>query len=166
MNQTSDQDHRPTKWRRWMAVVVGGAILLVAVGASLLVAARVWLPDFGDGGWPGVPDPEQVVSMRARLFNFPRGEKGPPPFEVPREHIPAILKALHPYQKPAWTAGWQVLGNLYLKLQGGGRFVIQLYWTGGGPGAFSSGPTIRRPGYYRGGTDKGIEDAIRAAYHP
>jgi hypothetical protein len=164
MAEAAKQDQRPMKWRRWTVVAVS-AVLLVAIGTFLIPAVRVWLRDSLGLGWSGVPDPGEVESMRAMLGNSPHGLPNLPLFEVPRESIPAILQALRPYQRDPLPARWQGLGTLYLARQGGGQFRIDLYWTKMRQGAFASGPTFKWRTYYRGGTDQGIEDAIRAAYH-
>jgi len=87
-------------------------------------------------------------------------------FEVPAESFAPILTSLRPYGVDGRPAKWQVLGELHMKC---GRVhrsrVIHLYRTTQAQGAFSV-ETFDGRVYNRGGTDTGIEDALRAAYHP
>src|SRR5438093_1593678 len=133
------------------------------IGAALLACylALLWY------WWvapPEIPEPEQVVSMQARLYNSPRELPDLPTFEVGPEHFAPILAALRPWKVDRRPAKWQGLGELNLSCRGGKQFLIRLLWTGHETGAFSAGPTHEGRVYCRGGTDAGIEDAIRAAY--
>jgi hypothetical protein len=100
--------------------------------------------------------------MHAKLYNSPRNLPDLPRFKVSADHVSPILSALHPCQRDPHPAKWQVLGEIEVKCRGEEERLIYLYWTGYGPGAFSAPPY----GYYRGGSDQAIEDAIRAAYRP
>jgi hypothetical protein len=114
--------------------------------------------------WPGeapLSDASEVKSMRAELHNSPQGLPLPQ-FDVPSHHIPRVLAALSPHERDAAPAKWQVLGSLRLVYADGRTGFIDLYSTGAAKGAFSTGLSNRL--YYRGGTDKGIENAIRDAH--
>jgi hypothetical protein len=104
------------------------------------------------------PDPEDVKSMEAFFYELPGGVLVERHFVVPKEHYSSILASLHPCRRDKRTPKWVVFGELRMTLRDNKQFDISLYLTYGRVGAFSSAR-----GYYRGGTDKVIEDAVRAA---
>jgi hypothetical protein len=134
---------------------------VAAVALGLLFLLWLFLPSllnlFSDSA---VPSAENVSTMRAMVGNSPRQLENILPFEVPPSHFASILAALRPYQIDKRPAAWQELGELDIRCKDESRVRIQLYWTGNGPGAFQDNEGI----YYRGGTDKAIEDAIRDAF--
>jgi hypothetical protein len=109
----------------------------------------------------------QVIRMKAFLDKSPQGLPEVPEFEVPKPHITRILAALEPAQYESQPMFWQVLGQLTCVCADGETLTVGLYRTFGPSAAFSVVPSKgwsgRKP-YYRGGTDKGIEDAARQAY--
>jgi hypothetical protein len=135
----------------------GGVALLALLGLFLLWKSPVgtWTKRLFDP----MPHAEEVQVMTASLDNSPKHLPNLPPFTVPANHIPKVLAALQPAQKDPQAAKWQVLGYLEITTTDGGITAINLYWTNGEKGAFSTGQT-----YFRGGTDQAIEDAIRDAY--
>lgn len=134
------------------AVVVGVVLALVVLGT--------WQP--------GDRDPLAsctVVGMRASLGNSPRRLPDVPPFEVPAAHVPLIRGSWEPAIRDQRPAMWQVLGLVNCACADGSAREVHLYWTGHDAGAFSAGlPNGRTWWSYRGGTDQGIEDAVRSAY--
>jgi hypothetical protein len=133
--------------------------LLLLSGLGLAGGLIFYLSELGQFG---LPDASEVSSMRAKLYNSPQKLPDVSEFEVPTEHISRILKALAPNQRDPRPAKWQGLGDLKLTCGNGKVIEIHLYWTGHDQGAFSVGPYGTQV-YFRGGTDQGIESAIREA---
>jgi hypothetical protein len=110
-----------------------------------------------------------VEKMRASAYNFqPYHANRELPdlwdFEVPPEHFAPILAALAPSRKAPQVFLWQVKGKLHITCRDGRSYDIHLYWTGVDEGAFKIGPPGRVGTYCIGGSDQGIDDAIRAAF--
>lgn len=141
-------------------------LLLAAAAVGLALSFLSW--DRTQGALPEAPE---VQSMTASLYNSPQRLPDVPEFTVPPEHVPRILQAMRPAERDNFPAKWQVLGTVSIVTTTNESIRVQLYWTrqdngafsvrqvGQGGGLFSSGDQ-----YYRGGTDKDIEDAIRTAY--
>src|SRR5436305_4837841 len=100
--------------------------------------------------------------MTAMAYNSPRNLPDTPEFTVPASHYAAVLKELSPATLDPHPLTWAVLGYLKFHCRGGRLVVVNLFWTGDAIGAFSIG--VRPRVYFRGGTDQGIEDALRQAY--
>lgn len=93
-----------------------------------------------------------------------------PTFSVPEQHIPLILSALRPAKRDWAPWKWVYAGKLEITLKDGKTMTVELYFTYQNVGAFSihAGGEPRNSGlishYFRGGTDDGIEAAIRQAF--
>jgi len=135
---------------RWL----GGLVALLALGALVLWWA---LPTT-----PRVPTPSDVQAMTATLDNSPQGLPDVSEFAVLPEDIPRVLEALGAAGQDDHPAKWPVLGRLICTCKRGKTVVVDLYWTGHATGAFSVAVGPRRI-YFRSGTDRGIEDAVRHA---
>jgi hypothetical protein len=134
---------------------------VAAVALGLLFLLWLFLPSVLNlFSGSAVPSADNVSTMRAVVGNSPRQLENIQPFEVPPSHFAPILAALRPCQIDKHPAAWQVLGELDITCKNDSRVRIDLFWTGNGPGAFRDNEGI----YYRGGTDKAIEDAIRDAF--
>jgi hypothetical protein len=141
-----------------------GAILILIL---LLIGAGLWWRDSLQQlfATPRLPEADEVEAMSAYLGNSPQNLPDLPDFVIPPKHISQVLAALHPAEQDANPAKWQGLGNLFITTKDGRSVMVDLYWTSGEKGAFSVRGTAFRNGvYFRGGTDKAIEDAIREAY--
>lgn len=135
--------------------------LLLALFAIFVVAGFTLLLVFYKKPRRTVPEAAEIQSMVAALYNSPQKFPDIPEFTVPAEHIPRILDAMKPAKKDDQPMKWQVLGHLKMACNDNDVVEVHLYWTRHPLfGAFS----VRGGSYYLGGSDKGIEDAIRAAY--
>jgi len=101
--------------------------------------------------------------MTAKLYASPQRLPDLDVFTVPSEDIEPILDALTPAVRDPSPAKWMGLGDLVCNMRDGTRVEVHLYSTRQKQGAFSVGPYPNQV-YYRGGTDSGIEQAIRNAY--
>jgi hypothetical protein len=139
----------PWGWGWWVL-----ALLVGLAGAAL--ALRVV-------SGPSLPRASQIERMAATLYESTQGLPEVPPFIVPPEHVDSILSALVPATRAARPALCLPLGQLVLHVKDGGVINVTLYYTYDERAAFS----VDRGGggmYFRGGTDRGIEDAVRQAY--
>jgi hypothetical protein len=134
--------------RRWIALAFG--LLVCGLGIAWLVST---------------PNPLPPLDEVERMVVTDYGPHDWVEFEVPAEHHARIWKALgaRPYRDRN-PAKWIVLGSLKLTLRGGRSFHVWLFNTGEAPGAFTAGPTIEQPVYYRGGDPKELIGAIAVAY--
>ena len=86
---------------------------------------------------------------------------------VASEDFPTVLKALSPATRDWSPAKWIMIGELTITCKDGRRMTVDLYSTSDPVGAFSVHPDDRPrnssfvSNYFRGGTDKSIEDAIK-----
>jgi hypothetical protein len=112
-----------------------------------------------------VPLASAVTSMTAQVYNSPNELPDIPVFTVPEDHVQPILDALLPARRDRSPIpkAWQVLGELKIERKDGKPTEVHLFWTAAAEGAFAVGQWGRQE-YFRGGTDRGIEQAIRAAY--
>lgn len=128
--------------------------------ATLLVATVAIIV-----GWirpiTAVPDPSEVLSMRAGLYD--EGGKLNAS-DVPRQQIRGILAELSPAIRDERPMKWQVLGRLELTCTWGRHVTIDLFQTQEGLGAFRVGNGHHV--YYRGGSAFEIEQAIKRAGTP
>jgi len=136
--------------------LITALILLVLAGVAAMRLRFLFVGDCD------LPDASQVVAMKATAGGMLPGEV----IDVPPSHFASILAALRPCGRDSDAHMWAALGDLDLTLKGGSHFRISLYETMGKEGAFSAGPTFESRVYHRGGTDKGIKDAILAARSP
>lgn len=109
-----------------------------------------------------LPSPGKLENMKA-TYHDSREEKEVT-FAVPKKHWEKIWKTLLPATRDNQPAKWEEIGHLEVKLKSGGQFIVRLYATAKGPGAFAAGETFERRVYYRGGNSKQLRAALRAAY--
>jgi hypothetical protein len=112
-----------------------------------------------------LPDASQVQRMEAHVGNSWRGLENTPRFEVPREHIAKIMRRLSGFahDPDAERRSKLGLGILWLHCDDGSKVEVRLY--------HSYGICIciycigdRRFKCYSSGSDRDVDDAIRAAY--
>jgi hypothetical protein len=109
--------------------------------------------------YPGLPDAADVSHMTAWLFNTDVSE-----FTVPPEHVPKIMQALQPAEEVDRPRdGTMGVGELRITGRDGKATRVLLHRFESGRCHFFVVYRGRRV-YLRSGTDKAIEDAIRAAY--
>jgi hypothetical protein len=138
----------PWGWGWWVLA------LLVLAGAAL--ALRVV-------SGPSLPRASQIERMDATLYESTQGLPEVPGLYRPARTRRQILSALVPATRAQRPALCLPLGQLGLLLQDGEVINVTLYYTYDERAAFS----VDRGGggmYFRGGTDRGIEDAVRQAY--
>jgi len=98
-----------------------------------------------------VPLAADVTAVEASLFNRPDSGPDIAAFSVlPQDHG-KVLPLFTGARIDSSPAKWQVLGMVSIARSNGSTCMVDLYWTGGGSGAFSVGST-----YYRGSNDKEI----------
>jgi hypothetical protein len=135
--------------------------VLLGIAVLALGAAALFYDRFLEV--PSIPEETEIKGITARLYNSPTSLPDLPEFEVPAEHVSTILQSLRPARRDPSPMRRQGMGYLRLVRKGGKPAYVQLYWTRDQVGAFSVGLSPRGV-YYRGGTDKGIEDALRKAF--
>jgi hypothetical protein len=124
-------------------------VMLIAAGCSSPV--------------PTFPEPSKVRRMEALVGNSWRELPETTLFEVPAEHIPKIMAGLAGYAPLQGERRYMPgLGDLLLHCDDGKTVRVSLYHS------YGLGPCIYcvqgGTGCYSGGSDREVDDAIRAAY--
>jgi len=136
--------------RRW---------LLISALTAVALAGGLFLYKWRFADYPGLPEAQEVTHMTAWLFNT-----DVPKFPVPREHIPKILQSLQPGVEVGRPRnGVMGVGELLLTDRDGQVTRVLLHDFMSGNANYFVIYRGRRV-YLRGGSDKAVEEAIRAAY--
>jgi hypothetical protein len=109
-----------------------------------------------------LPPTSEIESMRAVLYASKHEEDSK--FVVSHEHWAEVWDVLSPARRDYNPSKWEMLGELEVVTQGGGRRTVWLFSTSTGPGAFAVGTDWDHRVYYRGGTTDGLLRALEAAH--
>jgi hypothetical protein len=139
----------------WL-LTLAGLVVLAAAGTFALWPRRAELPR-----------PEEVMAMHLRIYeddNYPQDRE----YDVAPEHFAPLLSALEPYSEDLTKSTWIHLAYIQATLGDGSQCHIVIYSIErSGESDSESAFYVERPGrrrtFYRGGTDKAIKVAVRAA---
>jgi hypothetical protein len=136
----------------------------IALGSLVAVITLAWILWSIQAASP--PDSAEVEGMIVVL----RSKKHPVRFVVSSEHIPKLLKALTPAARDWHPSKWVGADQLKITYKDGRTATIDMYQTRDRRGAFSVHPDDRPrnwgwvPNYFRGGSDKAMQEAVNEAY--
>ena len=85
-------------------------------------------------------------------------------FKVPQSNWEAILKCLTPVRRDDSPKKWVALGQLSIVRKSAPQFMVFLFETSDGPGAFAAGETWETRIYCRGGDSQQLRQALDEAY--
>jgi hypothetical protein len=126
----------------------------------LTVILTLGLTACNDGGGPFLsPAPSDVSSITVELYNLPDGSEDIPEFELPKASYKELLESLNGSPEDNSNSKWQVLGNIRITMRTG-SVDVNLFRTGGNPGAFKANGK-----YFRGGSDSEFIQLREAAGH-